>query len=64
VQLLAWLGTDNLLRQVGYEGLREDKPTREVRCEVAHANPPGAAFGHSPLFCQAFLGILAAAGAG
>ena len=27
---------DNLLRQVVYEGLREDKPAREVRHEVPH----------------------------
>jgi len=33
VKFLAWT-EDNLLRQVVYEGLREDKPAREVRCEV------------------------------
>jgi hypothetical protein len=33
-----WTG-DNLLRQVVYEGLREDKPAAEVRREVPHANP-------------------------
>ena len=30
---------DNLLRQVVYEGLREDKPAREVRREMPHARP-------------------------
>ena len=35
VKFLAWTG-DNLLRQVVYEGLREDKPAREVRREVPH----------------------------
>jgi bifunctional non-homologous end joining protein LigD len=33
-----WTG-DNLLRQVVYEGLREDKPAAEVRREVPHAKP-------------------------
>jgi ATP-dependent DNA ligase len=33
VKFLTWT-EDNLLRQVVYEGLREDKPTREVRREV------------------------------
>jgi bifunctional non-homologous end joining protein LigD len=33
VKYLAWTG-DNLLRQVVYEGLREDKPATEVRREV------------------------------
>jgi uncharacterized protein (DUF433 family) len=33
VKFLAWT-EDNLLRQVVYEGLREDKPAREVRPEV------------------------------
>ena len=33
VRYLAWTG-DNLLRQVVYEGLREDKPAAEVRREV------------------------------
>ena len=33
VKFLAWT-EDNLLRQVVYEGLGEDKPAREVRCEV------------------------------
>ena len=30
VKFLTWT-EDNLLRQVVYEGLREDKPTKEVR---------------------------------
>jgi ATP-dependent DNA ligase len=38
VKFLAWT-EDNLLRQVVYEGLREDKPAREVRREVLK---PGA----------------------
>ena len=33
VKFLAWT-EDNLLRQVVYEGLREDKPAREVRRQV------------------------------
>jgi bifunctional non-homologous end joining protein LigD len=35
ITFLAWTG-DNLLRQVVYEGLREDKPAREVRRDVPH----------------------------
>jgi ATP-dependent DNA ligase len=38
VKFLAWT-EDNLLRQVVYEGLREDKPARDVRREVPK---PGA----------------------
>jgi ATP-dependent DNA ligase len=38
VKFLTWT-EDNLLRQVVYEGLREDKPAREVRREVPHAKP-------------------------
>jgi DNA ligase D-like protein (predicted ligase) len=38
VKFLAWT-EDNLLRQVVYEGLREDKPAREVRRELPK---PGA----------------------
>jgi ATP dependent DNA ligase C terminal region len=34
VKYLTWTG-DNLLRQVVYEGLREDKPAAEVRRPVA-----------------------------
>jgi len=33
VKFLAWT-EDNLLRQVVYEGLREDKPARDLRREV------------------------------
>jgi ATP-dependent DNA ligase len=33
VKFLTWTD-DNLLRQVVYEGLREDKPARDVRREV------------------------------
>ena len=36
VKYLAWAG-DNLLRQVVYEGLREDNPAAEVRREVPRA---------------------------
>ena len=35
VSFLTWTD-DNLLRQVVYEGQREDKPAREVRREVPH----------------------------
>jgi bifunctional non-homologous end joining protein LigD len=38
VTFLTWTG-DNLLRQVVYQGLREDKPAREVRREVPRPSP-------------------------
>ena len=38
VKYLAWT-EDNLLRQVVYEGLREDKPAAEVRRAVPHPKP-------------------------
>jgi bifunctional non-homologous end joining protein LigD len=38
VKFLTWT-EDNLLRQVVYEGLREDKPAREVRRKVPNAKP-------------------------
>jgi bifunctional non-homologous end joining protein LigD len=38
VKYLAWTG-DNLLRQVVYEGLREDKPAAEVRREAPQRKP-------------------------
>src|ERR1700730_4850595 len=38
VKYLTWTG-DNLLRQVAYEGLREDKPAVEVRRPVPHRPP-------------------------
>ena len=41
VKYLAWTG-DNLLRQVVYEGLREDKPAAEVRREMPHQKPGAA----------------------
>src|SRR5215813_10870218 len=41
VKYLAWTG-DNLLRQVVYEGLREDKPAAEVRREMPHPKPGAA----------------------
>jgi len=37
VKFLTWTA-DNLLRQVVYQGLREDKPVREVRREISQAN--------------------------
>jgi hypothetical protein len=41
VKYLTWTG-DNLLRQVVYERLREDKPAAEVRREVPIGKPDGA----------------------
>ena len=41
VKYLTWTG-DNLLRQVVYEGLREDKPAAEVRREVPHSKAASA----------------------
>jgi ATP-dependent DNA ligase len=41
VEYLAWTD-DNLLRQVVYEGLREDKPAAEVRRPVPHPKPGAA----------------------
>jgi ATP-dependent DNA ligase len=38
VKFLAWAG-DNLLRQVVYERLREDKPAREVLREIPRPMP-------------------------
>jgi ATP-dependent DNA ligase len=37
VKYLSWTD-DNLLRQVVYEGLREDKPAAEVRRSMPHRN--------------------------
>jgi ATP-dependent DNA ligase len=37
VKVLTWTD-DNLLRQVVYEGLRDDKPAAEVRRKVPHPN--------------------------
>jgi ATP-dependent DNA ligase len=37
VKYLAWTG-DNLLRQVVYEALREDKPAADVRRELPQPN--------------------------
>jgi hypothetical protein len=45
VKYLTWTG-DNLLRQVVYERLREDKPAAEVRREVPIGKPDGVV-GHS-----------------
>ena len=44
VKFLTWT-EDNLLRQVVYEGLREDKPAAEVRREVPHPRAPSPAAG-------------------
>ena len=41
VEFLTWT-EDNLLRQVVYEGLREDKPATEVRLDVPHPKPTAA----------------------
>ena len=38
VKYLTWT-EDNLLRQVVYEGLREDKPAAEVRRAAPHPKP-------------------------
>jgi ATP-dependent DNA ligase len=38
VKFLTWT-EDNLLRQVVYEGLREDKPAAEVRRAVPYPKP-------------------------
>jgi len=38
VKYLTWTD-DNLLRQVVYQGLREDKPPAEVRRPVPHPKP-------------------------
>ena len=38
VMFIAWT-EDNLLRQVVYKGLREDKPAAEVRREMPYAKP-------------------------
>jgi hypothetical protein len=38
VKFLTWTD-DNLLRQVVYEGLREDKPAAEVRRPIPHPKP-------------------------
>jgi hypothetical protein len=47
VKYLTWT-EDNLLRQVVYEGLREDKPTSEVRrADAAPEAPRGGGFGSS-----------------
>jgi bifunctional non-homologous end joining protein LigD len=39
VKYLAWT-EDNLLRQVVYDGLREDKPPADVRRPIPHPQPP------------------------
>src|SRR6516164_6300866 len=41
VKFLSWT-EDNLLRQVVYEGLREDMPAIEVRRETPHPKPAGS----------------------
>jgi bifunctional non-homologous end joining protein LigD len=37
--MVAWT-EDELLRQVVYEGLREDKPRTDVRRPIPHPRPP------------------------
>jgi ATP-dependent DNA ligase len=37
-EFLAWT-EDNLLRQVVYKGLREDKPPKDVRLPIPHPQP-------------------------
>ncbi len=39
VKFLTW-SEDNLLRQVVYEGLREDKPPKDVQRPIPHPQPP------------------------
>jgi ATP-dependent DNA ligase len=39
VKFLTWT-EDNLLRQVVYQGLREDKPATDVRRPIPHPQPP------------------------
>jgi bifunctional non-homologous end joining protein LigD len=41
VKFLSWT-EDNLLRQVVYEGLREDKPAAEVRRAMPYPKPAGS----------------------
>ena len=50
VKYLTWTA-DNLLRQVVYEGLREDKPAKEVRREVPGPTP---ALTNQPAFRSKF----------
>ena len=38
VKFLTWT-SDNLLRQVVYDGLREDKPAAEIRRPLPHSTP-------------------------
>ena len=45
VRFLTWTD-DNLLRQVVYEGLREDKPAAEVRRSPAFRQLPRRSAGH------------------
>ena len=49
VKYLTWSG-ENLLRQVVYEDLREDKPAADVRRDVPHPKP------ESDILCYAFWG--------
>jgi bifunctional non-homologous end joining protein LigD len=45
IKFLTWTA-DNLLRQVVYEGLREDKPAAEIRRPAQHPNCSPRALGH------------------
>ena len=48
VKFLTWT-EDNLLRQVVYEALREDKPAIEVRRSVPHPKAGNAAKNNGPI---------------
>jgi bifunctional non-homologous end joining protein LigD len=47
ITFLTWTA-ENLLRQVVYQGIREDKPAREVRRTVPHTAATAATRAHSP----------------
>ena len=47
VKFLTWTG-DNLLRQVVYEGLREDKPAAEIRRPVPYRLPAPPRWNYQP----------------
>jgi ATP-dependent DNA ligase len=57
VKYLTWTG-DNPLRQVVYEGLREDKPASEVRREMPNAKP------NAPLSFRYYSGLAVVTGGG
>jgi hypothetical protein len=53
VKFLAWT-EDNLLRQVVYEGLREDKPPKDVRLPIPHPQPARWILARHPSAAQRF----------